>query len=446
MSVAMFNATVFVKEQMESQFIQSHVDFGMRLIFECANLYGFSADEAIRTLNLASVKLDKAANRPKGERVKKVKAAKPSFPIPFNGKANEGCCAGLKFNRGLYTQCASKAPEGSGFCKGCQTQADKNGNGKPDCGTIADRLCVGLYEFRDPKGKAPIAFTSLLNKLKLSEDAVKEEAGKLGVMIDPEHFDYIEIKPSKAKKTKKDSESSEKKGKGRPKKTKKVLEIEGDTNDLFASLVAQANSSESVGDESDSEDLIIEKVTKPKKSDDEKEAKRKAKEEEKAKKELAKLEEKEAKRLAAEAEKEAKRLAAEAEKAKKEAEKEAKRLAAEAEKAKKEAEKKAKEEEKAKKEAEKKAKSEKVTEKKKDTPKSTPSSSPKKEKTKEDNEPDVVKRFEFEGKKYLKSKKTGIVYNMDQDEIGKWNEETQKIDFFENDSDEEQEEDYDDEE
>jgi hypothetical protein len=382
------------------------------------------------------MKLDKAANKPMSERVKKAKSVKASFPIPFNGKAIEGCCAGLRFNRGLFTQCSAKV-KAEGFCKSCQAQADKNGNGKPDNGTIADRLCVGLYDFRDPKGKAPIAFTALLKKLKLSEDAVKEEAGKLGIEIAEEHFEYIVVKPSKAKKV---SESSEKKGKGRPKKMKKVLEIEGDTNDLFASLVAQANGSE-VSYESDSDELIIEKVTKPKKSDDEKEAKRKAKEEEKAKKEA----EKEAKRLAAEeekakkeAEKEAKRLAAEAEKAKKEAEKEAKRLAAEAEK-------KAKEEEKAKKEAEKKAKEEAkkaaaspakkeaVAEKKKDSPK----------KEKQSDEPDVVKRFEFEGKKYLKSKNTGIIYNMEQDVVGKWNEATQKIDFYEDGSDaEEEEEEY----
>jgi hypothetical protein len=59
-----------------------------------------------------------------------------------------------------------------------------------------------------------------------------------------------------------------------------------------------------------------------------------------------------------------------------------------------------------------------------------------------EEEPDVVKRFEFEGVKYLKSKNTGIIYNMEQDVIGKWNESTQKIDFNTEDG-EEEEEDYD---
>ena len=65
-----------------------------------------------------------------------------------------------------------------------------------------------------------------------------------------------------------------------------------------------------------------------------------------------------------------------------------------------------------------------------------------------EDEPDVVKKIEFEGKKYLKSKKTGIVYdyteyvkNGEQVIIGKWNDNSNKIDFNKA-SDEEQEEEY----
>jgi hypothetical protein len=46
--------------------------------------------------------------------------------------------------------------------------------------------------------------------------------------------------------------------------------------------------------------------------------------------------------------------------------------------------------------------------------------------------------FEFEGKSYYKSKKSGIIYNMDQEVVGKWNEENNNIDF----EDEETEDDY----
>jgi hypothetical protein len=433
-----FNAEIFVSAQMEKQLLNMHMDFGMKLISECAKLYGFDADEAVRALNIVSLKMDKKPVAKKSPSVKKVKQAKASFPIPFNGKAIEGCCGGLRFNRGLYTQCQGKPAGESVFCKGCQAQADKNGNGKPDCGTIGDRLMAGLYEFQDPKGKSPIAFTALLKKLKLSEEAVKEEAGKLNIEIDDEHFEYIAIEKKKGRKsTKADVPKKEKKEKGRPKKSKKILELEGESSDLFASLVAQANASSesepnSESEADDSDELVIE-------------LKKNKNESQKAKKEeerQAKLAEKEAKRLAAEAEKEAKRLAAEAEKEAKrkavEEKKEEERKAKEAAKlAEKEAKRKAAEE---KKEEERKAKeAAKLADKKVSSPKKE-TAKEKKEEKKDDGEPDVVKRFEFDGKKYLKSKKTGIVYNLDQDVIGKWNEETQKIDFYENNSDSEEEE------
>jgi len=70
----------------------------------------------------------------------------------------------------------------------------------------------------------------------------------------------------------------------------------------------------------------------------------------------------------------------------------------------------------------------------------------KEEVVEEDEEPDVVKKIEFEGKKYLKSKKTGIIYdyneytkNGEQVVVGKWNEASNKIEFTE---EEEAEEDY----
>ena len=52
---------------------------------------------------------------------------------------------------------------------------------------------------------------------------------------------------------------------------------------------------------------------------------------------------------------------------------------------------------------------------------------------------DVVNKIEFQGMSYLKSKTTGVIYNMDQDQVGKWNDNTSTIDF------DEEEEEYEDE-
>ncbi len=67
-----------------------------------------------------------------------------------------------------------------------------------------------------------------------------------------------------------------------------------------------------------------------------------------------------------------------------------------------------------------------------------------------DKEPDVVKKITFENKKYLLSKKTGIVYDYDkyinseeQVVVGKWNESDKKVEFTKSSDDgEESEEEY----
>ena len=58
----------------------------------------------------------------------------------------------------------------------------------------------------------------------------------------------------------------------------------------------------------------------------------------------------------------------------------------------------------------------------------------------EDEDVDDVVRIEYKGVKYLKSENTGVIYNMDEDVVGKWNDKTKSIDFEEQ---EEEEEEYD---
>ena len=392
-------------------------DLAIRAVMECGNRYNFSGEEAIRVLGLdhVSVKTTKGKSiRVVKEKKDKVKKDKAAFPLPFSGEMDANCCHGLKANGGLYTQCKSAKVSDSVYCKSCDSQASKNANGKPDCGTIEDRMACGLYEFKDAKGKSPVAYTKIMKKFNVDKDAVLAEAERLGVKVSEEHFE-IQASESKRGRPKTDKVEKEPKGvKGRPKKTKKVLELAED-EDLFSALVAKANSETStpksiVVEEDDEEEIKINPMSPASV--------------------VAKEAEKEAAKKAKEAEKEAAKKAKEAEKAAKEAEKEAAKKAKEAEK---EAAKKAKEAEKAAKEAAKSPKKEKAE------PKPQPKSQPVVE-VEEDNEPDVVKKIEFEGKKYLKSKKTGVIYNMEQDVVGKWNNETNKIDFIEQ---EEEEEEYD---
>jgi uncharacterized FlaG/YvyC family protein len=71
-----------------------------------------------------------------------------------------------------------------------------------------------------------------------------------------------------------------------------------------------------------------------------------------------------------------------------------------------------------------------------------------KPKAEDEDQAEVVKKIEFAGNKYLKSKKTGIVYDYaeyvktgDQIVVGQWNNDTNAIDFKKACEDEEESED-----
>ena len=318
------------------------IEFSKNLVRSLGEMYNFDSEEAIRKMNLD---------------VKKEIKEKSKYPLPFNNKKNENCCNGLRQNHGLYTQCESVKVKENEYCKKCQNECSKNSSGKPDYGCIEDRLQCGLYEFRDPKGKSPIAYTKLMSKLKFTREEVENEAKRLNYEIDPMHFEYTEEPKRgrpKSEKKEKDVNVASPGKKGRPKKMNKEIELISDVSeDIFASLVENANAIQVVNNVVVSEVPAV--VVTSEKS------------------------EKEAKKL----EKEAKKLEKDAKKAEKETKKPG-----------------------------------------------------------DEQEVDVVRKFEYEGTTYLKSKNTGVVYNMDQELVGKWNETTQKIDFEDI---EEEEDEYDEE-
>lgn len=211
----------------------------------CAEKYKFSAEAALLEVGL-SVKMVK-----KSERKEKIeKREKPEVPLPFTGVVNENSCHGLKQNHGLLTQCHKNPIGCSTYCQGCQKQADKNASGKPNNGSIEDRMAAFTCgkEYRDPKGKAPVAYAKVMQKLKLSEEQVKAEATKQNIELPAELFNAPVAKRGRPKKNQAvtsdtESESSmsngEPKKRGRPKKTGKPVEV-STTEDLFATIISEA--------------------------------------------------------------------------------------------------------------------------------------------------------------------------------------------------------------
>ena len=442
-------------------------------IVALAAKYNFDAEEGIRMIcECSGLEVKSSSKRSVSKKISE-KTVKSAFPLPYNGELKSECCFGIRQNSGLYTQCPSIRPENGAYCGSCDKQAAKNEHGLPDYGNIQTRSSKYLNdeEFVDPSGKKPVAYTKVMKKLKLTEEQVREEAAKHNMTLDPRHFVEVEKKSGRPAKVVTEKEPKETKPKGRPKKSKRVLELAGEEEDLFASLVMSANKSqllekvddvieetivsvsesESEGDDNSSlgdVDVLSEaksKPSKPKVSAEEKAALAEQKklalaEQKKLEAEQKKLEAEQKKLALAEQKKleaEQKKLALAEQKKLEKQEAEQKKLAL-AEQKKLEAEqKKLALAELKKQEAELKKKP--ASEKKK------PAAEKKKEKVDDDTPPaeeaDVVKKIEFEGKKYLKSKNTGIIYNMEQDVIGKWNEAKQRIDFDE--TGEESEEEYD---
>ena len=424
-----FNQELCVQESVNKHIVNAASELTMRAIEACAVYYNFDAEEAKCMLGLSSLRVVEGkskkseSKKPESKKVEKEskKVYKSLCPLPFNGERADECCDGLRFNNGLYTQCKTEK-NGSNLCKTCQSSADKN-NGVPEYGTIQQRMAVGIFEYVDPSGRKPISFLKVIKKLKVTEEQVMEEARRLNIVLNEQHL-KVEEKPEKMKKVV--EEEPKKLKKGRPKKSKKEVELNEECDDIFATLVANAASEEVVEDEASKE---AEKAAKKESERLEKEAKKEA--EKAAKKEQERLE-KEAKKEAEKAAKEQERQNKEAEKAAKEAAKEAEKVSKEQERLKKEAEKAAKEA--AKKPAKKAAA-------KKTSGKTTPVLE------EEEEVQEVVKKITFEGKKYLVSKNSGVVYDFekyttsgDQVAVGMWVESKNKIEFKSADEEESEDE------
>ena len=377
------------------------------VVLKCAVKYNFDGEEALLELSL-SLSVGVAGKKAVGS---------TSIPLPFSGVVQEECCIALRQNSGLYTQCQSLKAGSSRYCNQCSKK------GECEYGTVESRMAVGLQDYVDSKGRKQVHYTKIMKKHNLTEAQAMEVANKHGIKVDASHF-IAPVDASKRGRPKSEKPAKVSSGvKGRPKKEKKVVEIAGDEEDLFANLVAQANR-ESVEEveEAVAESAVVE-VEVPNVAEVVVVEKPAAKVSKTAADKAAEKAEKEAQKAAEKAEKEAQKAA---EKAAKEAEKAEKEAQKAAEKAAKEAQKAAKETQKVEKVAQK------VAEKA----------------AKEDDQAEVVKKIEFAGHKYLKSKKTGIVYDYaeyvktgDQIVVGQWNDETSAIDFKKACDDEEESED-----
>jgi hypothetical protein len=410
-----------------------------KAVRECSREYNFSEEEALIKLKIEDLRI-----REKGKKEKKEKKEKSKIPLPYNNEYSEECCNALRLNQGLYTQCENMKEECKLYCKGC---AKKTEGEMPEYGTIFMRRETGIMVYVDPKGRKPTPNVKIMKKLNLTREQVIEEAERLNKTINECHFEEVEHKRGRPAAIK---EKVAKGMKGRPKKTKKVVEIRGenDTVDIFASLVANAEKEELPALSNDSQEIdeqianIVSDVSEAEKTEEVEEVvEEKVVEEEKRKEKEEKRKEKEQR----EKEREEKRK----EKEQKEKEREEKRK--EKEQREKEREEKRKEKEQREKEREEKRKEKELKEAGKNKAE-VPAEVKKAEVPAEEEEEEKFKKIIYNGTKYLVSRRTSIAYDYDKFAngehvvVGKYNEKTkiiEKDDEEEVSSDEESEDEYD---
>ncbi len=163
-----------------------------------AKHFGFDEAEAFALLD---IKVEEKKMAPKAKATTGEKAK--FIPLPWMGMVNPICCQAIAFNYGLFTQCLKKKIDGKTYCASCQKEADAEG--KPKCGTINDRLAITTWtDYKDSKGRSPLASNKVLNKQKISLDEAIAYATSRGLII-PEIYikdgEYVAepIKKARAK-------------------------------------------------------------------------------------------------------------------------------------------------------------------------------------------------------------------------------------------------------
>ncbi len=314
MSAAVENGMRLASVEFARQVInQLHSEGALTCDIETAiRMFDFDS-VSIASKRSVAMKKVRAGQKSSGKASSVAIRSKPEMTLPFCGTVESSWCQGIRFNKGLHTQCTNGPLTDCKYCKTCQKSALNSASGKPQYGDISDRLTGALLEYRDPKGKLTTCYANVAKKEGWDVARAQEVATAYGWTI-PE--DQLAVK---VKKTGRPASTKPKKKvgkKGRPAKVKTSEEMTMD--DQIAKLVAEAADDVlSVTSESSVKKVVrvkkVKKAKKAKKTDEQKAQEAEAKKAEAEAKKLAKKAEAEANKLAKKAEAEAKKLAKKAE-------------------------------------------------------------------------------------------------------------------------------------
>ena len=207
----------------------------LEVVSEISVKYGLDISEVKREIGL-DVEVRVLKEKEKGKKIM----------LPFCGRIDEERCQGIKINYCLYTQCENNIFQ-KNLCKTCHKQSEKNSDGKPNYGTIDERLDKN---YKDKNGKQPIKYSKFMEKMNITREMAEKEAEEQGVTIPEEEFEIKKTSRGRPKKSTSTTDTSdeesiaEPKKRGRPPKEKKVIENGNVGDDLIKNLIEEANKSE----------------------------------------------------------------------------------------------------------------------------------------------------------------------------------------------------------
>jgi hypothetical protein len=225
------------KEKMNSKMERAMSKMLLEVVTEISSKYGLDISEVKKEIGL-DVKIvnEKEKNKEKGKKIM----------LPFCGRIDDERCQGIKINYGLFTQCENNIFQ-KNLCKTCHKQSEKNSDGKPNYGTIDERLDKN---YKDKNGKQPIKYSKFMEKMNITREMAEKEAEEQGVTIPEEEFEIKKTSRGRPKKSTSTTDTSdeesiaEPKKRGRPPKEKKVIENGNVGDDLIKNLIEEANKSE----------------------------------------------------------------------------------------------------------------------------------------------------------------------------------------------------------
>lgn len=225
-----------------NEIIDSTKYIAREIVKRLSTKYHFDTNEAINFLEI---------NIPEREITKTevLNTEKNNIPLPFTGHINPNCCHGIRFNYGLYTQCTNtpclfntEYP----ICQTCNKQVEKNSNNKPNYGYIEERIEQGS-KYRDPKGKSPLHYANVMEKMNITRHEAERAAKKVGQVIPEDEFTIKKVtrgrpkKDTSAEDTASESSFTEvksEKKRGRPKKNKDVVNVNSVDN-MFKEMTTE---------------------------------------------------------------------------------------------------------------------------------------------------------------------------------------------------------------